>query len=76
MRSLWQSRHERGRFLHLRALWCKLLGRKPGHPKFFPQPGVTYAFEDPDCADAEVDTARSTPKEVAEEIVRALGFSS
>jgi predicted kinase len=72
MRSLWGGKHERGPFLHLRAVWCKLLGRSPGHRKFFPQPGITYQFESPDCADAHINTWGKTPQCIAQEIFDAL----
>lgn len=70
-RSLRGQRHERGSYLHLRALISLL---NPFQDKKFPQPGVTYPFEPPECADCHVSTFLKHPSAVAEEIVRGLGL--
>ncbi|MBL8178939.1 MAG: AAA family ATPase [Bryobacterales bacterium] len=65
--------HERGRFLHLRALFDRLTPWKPSS-EWFPQPGITYAFEYPHCADVHINTRGKTPQWVAGEALRQLGF--
>jgi predicted kinase len=75
LRDTWRSwcgsAHERGRYLHLRALASLL---NPFEPRKFPQPGITYAFEYPACADLHVSTLFKRPERVAEEVVKDLGL--
>jgi adenylylsulfate kinase-like enzyme len=69
IRSLKSSDHERGAFLYLRA-YSDLLN--PFKKNKFQQPGVTYLFEYPECADLHVSTLRKRPREVAREILEKL----
>jgi adenylylsulfate kinase-like enzyme len=69
MRSLQGKRHERGEFLHLRAIVDRLNIFKR---EKFPQPGITYPFEHPACADLTVSTYREGPSQVAQQIVDRL----
>lgn len=63
--------HERGRFLHIRALLDRFHPWKPSH-QWFPQPGITYAFEYPQCADLHINTIWLSPRAVAKRIVKQL----
>ncbi len=69
IRSILQQSHERGRFLHLQAIASLL---NPFAKEKFPQPGITYPFEYPHCADAHVNTFRKKPRSVALEIMEKL----
>jgi adenylylsulfate kinase-like enzyme len=64
-RSLCGVRHERGQFLHLRAIIDVLLFWKK---EKFPQPGITYPFEYPTCAELHINTWRTRPETAAHEI--------
>ena len=61
--------HGRGRFLYLRAIATKY---NPFIKEKFPQPGVTYPFEYPACADVHINTFLTTPQRIAQEIVNLL----
>jgi len=71
LRSFRMSGHERGRFLHLRAILDRL---NPLKKEKFGQPGITYPFEYPECADLHVNTFQKQPRRVAQEILEPLGF--
>ncbi len=68
-RSLRGVNHERGSFLYLRAL-CDLMNPFKKHK--FPQPGITYPFEYPYCADVQINTVFHTPDTAAQDIIRQL----
>ena len=68
-RSLLRVRHERGSFLYLRALGDAL---NPFKKRKFPQPGITYPFEYPYCADVNVHTVLNTPLTAAQYIIKQL----
>jgi hypothetical protein len=68
-RSLRRVRHERGSFLYLRALGDAL---NPFKKYKFPQPGITYPFEYPYCADVHVHTVLNTPLTAAQYIIKQL----
>jgi hypothetical protein len=70
-RSLAGAPHARGHFLYLHALADLALRRR--NP--FPQPGITYEFQYPHCADAHINTYRRAPAQVAEEIQVLLKIS-
>jgi predicted kinase len=76
VRDTWRSwcgqRHERGRYLHLRALISLM---NPFEKEKFPQPGITCPFDYPACADLHVNTFFKTPGRVAEEILIGLGLA-
>jgi adenylylsulfate kinase-like enzyme len=68
-RSLLRVRHERGSYLYLRALRDAL---NPFKKHKFPQPGITYPFEYPYCADVHVHTVLNTPLTAAHYIIQQL----
>lgn len=68
-RSLRRVNHERGSFLYLRAL-CDVLN--PFKKNKFPQPGITYPFDYPYCADVHVNTVLNTPDTAAHYIIKQL----
>lgn len=68
-RSLSGLKHERGTFLYLRAIWDFL---NPFKKEKFPQPGITYPFEYPYCADMHVHSFFSSPRNSARCIVKHL----
>ncbi len=68
-RSLLGVRHERGSFLYLRALRDAM---NPFKKHKFPQPGITYPFEYPYCADVTVHTVLNTPLTAAQHIIKQL----
>ena len=68
-RSLSGVKHERGSFLYLRAI-CDLLN--PFKKDKFPQPGITYPFEYPHCADVHVHSFFSSPLNSARYIIKQL----
>lgn len=70
-RSLFRVPHERGRFLHLHALLDLV---NPWRSEKFPQPGITYAFDQPKCADLRVSTLFREPRQIADEIIMGLGL--
>ncbi|MBI2971080.1 MAG: adenylyl-sulfate kinase [Candidatus Aenigmarchaeota archaeon] len=57
-----REKGDRARFLYLRAYASLLM------PRRYPQPGVTYPFEYPSCADLHVDSFRYNPEERAHRI--------
>ncbi len=65
------KKHERGSFLHLRAIRDYL---NPFQKEKFPQPGITYLFEPPSCADLRINTFFKKPEKAAEEIIQRLGI--
>jgi adenylylsulfate kinase-like enzyme len=71
MRSFFAHDHERGRWLHLRALRDRL---NPFKKDKFPQPGITSPFEFPESADLHVNTFFQTPEATAAEIIKKLGL--
>lgn len=71
MRSLKGHNHERGRYLHLRAIYDLV---NPFKREKFPQPGITYPFEYPYCAHFHVNTFLRKPEIVAREICTNLGL--
>jgi len=70
-RSLFNEKHERGNYLHLRALlsYVNLFQKEK-----FPQPGITYLFEYPYCADLHINTFLKRPEKAAKEIIDKLGI--
>lgn len=68
-RSFSAQQHERGRWLHLRALRDFV---NPLKKDKFPQPGVTSPFQFPECADLHVNTFLRTPESAANEIIERL----
>ena len=66
-RSLIGTRHERGSYLYLRAIRDLL---NPFKKDKFPQPGITYPFEYPHCADVTVHSFFSSPLNSARNIIR------
>jgi adenylylsulfate kinase-like enzyme len=68
-RSVIGKKHERGRWLHLRALSDLL---NPFKQDKFAQPGVTSPFEFPECADVHINTFLKTPECAANEIIEKL----
>ena len=68
-RSLLGRQHERGSFLYVRAIGDLF---NPFKKDKFPQPGVTYPFEYPLCADVHVYTFLNSPSSAAKEIVQKL----
>jgi hypothetical protein len=65
--------HERGWFLHLRAL-SDLLNPFIRPEDRFPQPAITYPFDFPSCADLHVSSFRHDPASMVETIVQQLGI--
>ncbi len=63
-RSLLGRTHERGSFLYLRAI-IDLLNPFKKHK--VPQPGITYLFEYPRCADVHVHTFLNNPANAAKD---------
>jgi predicted kinase len=74
-RSLKATPHERGWFLHLRAIRDRLNPFLNPEEKF-PQPGITYKFEYPACADLHINSAWVKPSAIARKIVDQLGIES
>ena len=70
-RSLLNESHERGKFLHLRAMRDLL---NPFRKEKFPQPGITYPFEEPRCADIHINTFFKSPLKAAHEILEKLNL--
>lgn len=68
-RSFLRKPHERGWFLHLHAIVDLM---NPFKKNKFPQPGITYPFEYPECADVHVSTFLKSPHNVAKEILIKL----
>jgi adenylylsulfate kinase-like enzyme len=68
-RSLSGVKHERGRYLYLRAIRDYL---NPFKKNKFPQPGITYPFEYPHCADVVVHSFFSSPRNSARYIIKHL----
>jgi adenylylsulfate kinase-like enzyme len=68
-RSLSGVKHERGSFLYLRAIRDFL---NPFKKDKFPQPGITYSFEYPHCADVHVHSFFSSPLNSARNIIKQL----
>ncbi|MCX5903525.1 MAG: adenylyl-sulfate kinase [Proteobacteria bacterium] len=68
-RSLSGVKHERGSFLYLRAIRDLL---NPFKKEKFPQPGITYPFEYPHCADVHVHSFFSSPLNSARYIIKQL----
>jgi len=68
-RSLSGVKHERGTFLYLRAIRDFL---NPFKKEKFPQPGITYPFEYPYCADVQVNSFFSSPLNSARFIIKQL----
>ena len=72
-RDTWRSisgvTHERGSFLYLRAIRDLL---NPFKKDKFPQPGITYPFEYPHCADVVVHSFFSSPRNSARSIIKQL----
>jgi adenylylsulfate kinase-like enzyme len=68
-RSLSGVKHERGSFLYLRAIRDLL---NPFKKDKFPQPGITYPFEYPHCADVHVHSFFSSPLNSARYIIKQL----
>ena len=68
-RSLCGVKHERGSFLYLRAIRDFL---NPFKKEKFPQPGITYPFEYPHCADVHVHSFFSSPLNSARYIIKQL----
>jgi adenylylsulfate kinase len=66
-RSLSGVKHERGTFLYLRAIRDFF---NPFKKEKFPQPGITYPFEYPQCADVHVHSFFSSPLNSARNIIR------
>lgn len=69
LRSLARKPHARGKFLYLHALLDLI---NPFKAEKFPQPGITYHFEDPACADVQIRTLFKKPEVTAVEIVESL----
>ena len=68
-RSLCGVKHERGSFLYLRAIRDLF---NPFKKEKFPQPGITYPFEYPHCADVHVHSFFSSPLNSARYIIKQL----
>lgn len=68
-RSLLNEKHERGSYLHLRALFSYV---NPLQKEKFPQPGITYRFEYPYCADLHINSFLRRPEKIAREILDKL----
>ena len=72
-RDTWRSfsgvKHERGSFLYLRAIRDFF---NPFKKEKFPQPGITYSFEYPHCADLHVYSFFSSPLNSAQYIIKQL----
>ena len=68
-RSLKNVKHERGSFLYLRAIRDLF---NPFKKDKFPQPGITYPFEYPHCADLHVHSFFSSPLHSARYIIKQL----
>jgi adenylylsulfate kinase-like enzyme len=68
-RSLSGAKHERGTFLYLRAIRDIM---NPFKKDKFPQPGITYPFEYPYCADVHVHSFFSSPLNSARLIIKQL----
>jgi adenylylsulfate kinase-like enzyme len=68
-RSLKNVKHERGSFLYLRAIRDFF---NPFKKDKFPQPGITYPFEYPHCADVHVHSFFSSPLHSARYIIKQL----
>ena len=66
-------RHERGRFLHLRAL-LDLVNPFKNSQTRFPQPGITYPFEYPACASLHISSFRSDSHSIAVRILAEFGL--
>ena len=68
-RSLSGVKHERGTYLYLRAIrdLCN-----PFKKEKFPQPGITYPFEYPYCADVRVHSFFNSPLNSARLIIKQL----
>ena len=73
LRSLEEGKHERGRFLYLRALRSLLYHLFQRHHEFH-LPGITHPFDYPQCADVHVNTLWKRPVQVADEILVRLGL--
>jgi adenylylsulfate kinase-like enzyme len=70
-RDTWRSmsgvKHERGTYLYLRAIRDFL---NPFKKEKFPQPGITYPFEYPHCADVHVHSSFISPLNSARNVIR------